>query len=287
MRRVFVPLAAVVVLALPAASDAATTAVTIKATSFSPRSITINFGDTVKWTNGDKVNHQIVANNGAFASGTLKPGQSYSFTFKTSGAYSYRDALHPSITGAVYVHGPPPAVTLATNNALITYGDTPTLSGTVSNAKAGEQVLVDATPYGSSAQQVATLVTGAGGAFTYVVTPTILTTYTVHWKTATSQPITVQVRPRLTMTRTGRTRLFAHIKATPSFAAHTIYLQRLSKFGQWVTVEKLKLGPNSGRIFTAPHKKGTFTYRAYMTTNQAGVGYLETWSNSVRVRYRH
>jgi hypothetical protein len=24
-----------------------------------------------------------------------------------------------------------------------------------------------------------------------------------------------------------------------------------------------------------------------MTTNQAGSGYLDTWSNSVKVRYRH
>ena len=61
----------------------------------------------------------------------------------------------------------------------------------------------------------------------------------------------------------------------------------MSKFGQWVTVEKLKLGPNSGRIFTAPHRKGTSTYRIYMTTNQAGTGYLATSSNAVRVRYRH
>jgi hypothetical protein len=64
-------------------------------------------------------------------------------------------------------------------------------------------------------------------------------------------------------------------------------LQRRSSFGQWVTVEKLKLGPLSGRIFKAPHKKGTFTYRVYMTTNQAGSGYLDTWSTSVKVRYRH
>ena len=107
-----------------------------------------------------------------------------------------------------------------------------------------------------------------------------------HWKTATSQTVTVQVRPRLTLTR-NHTRLFAKLAGYHPFAGRTIYLQRFSKFGQWVTVEKLKLGPNSGRIFTAPHAKGTFTYRVYITTNQAGTGYLETWSNSVRVRYRH
>jgi len=75
--------------------------------------------------------------------------------------------------------------------------------------------------------------------------------------------------------------------ASHSFAGRSIYVQRHSSFGQWVSVEKLNLGPLSGRTFTAPHRKGTFTYRVYMTTNQAGPGYLETWSNSVRVRYRH
>jgi len=93
-------------------------------------------------------------------------------------------------------------------------------------------------------------------------------------------------RPKLTLTRTTATRLFAKLGGTHSFAGRSIYLQRRSNFGQWVTVEKLKLGPLSGRIFTAPHKKGTFTYRVYMTTNQAGAGYLDTWSNSVKVRYR-
>ena len=84
-----------------------------------------------------------------------------------------------------------------------------------------------------------------------------------------------------------RTRLFAKIAATPSFAGRSIYLQRRSSFGQWVTVEKLKLGPHSGPDLQGSAQKGTFTYRVYMTTNQAGTGYLDTWSNSVRVRYRH
>jgi len=173
------------------------------------------------------------------------------------------------------------------NAPIVFYGDQVTVSGTVSNAKANEPVLILAEPYGSSAQQVAILMTGAGGAFTYTATPTILTNYSATWKGAASQKVTVQVRPHLTLSRTSRTRLSARITSTKSFARHFIYLQRRSSFGQWVTVEKLRLGPLSGRLFTAPHRKGTTTYRVFMTTNQAGLGYLATWSNSVRVRYRH
>jgi hypothetical protein len=76
------------------------------------------------------------------------------------------------------------------------------------------------------------------------------------------------------------------VTATASHAGRFIYLQRRSAIGQWVTVEKLKLGPLSGRIFKAPHRKGTFIYRVYMTTNQAGTGYLDSWSNAVKVRFR-
>jgi plastocyanin len=286
MRKLLYPIVAVFVLALPAPGVAATIAIKATATGFTPKTVTINQTDSVQWTNVDKVNHQIVANNGAFASGILKPGQTYSFTFNTAGKYGYHDGLHPSLAGTITVKGPPPSVSIGVSVPIITYGDQTTISGAVSSAKAGEAVLILSQPYGSSAQQVATLMTGTSGAFTYTTGPTLLTSYSVKWKTATSQTVTVQVRPRVTLAHTTATRLFARVTATPSFAGRSIYLQRRSQFGQWVTVEKLKLGPNSGRYFKAPHRKGRFTYRVYMTTNQAGAGYLDSWSNSVKVRFR-
>jgi plastocyanin len=286
MRKLLYPIVAVFVLALPAPAVAATIAIKATATGFTPKTVTINQGDSVKWTNVDKVNHQIVANNGAFASGIMKPGETYSFVFNTAGKYGYHDALHPAFTGTITINGPPPSVTLGVSIPIITFGDQTTISGTVSNAKTGEAVQVFAQPYGSSTQLITTLMTSTGGAFTYTTGPTVLTVYSVKWKSATSQTVTLQVRPRLTLAHTTATRLFARVTATPSFAGRSIYLQRRSQFGQWVTVSKLKLGPNSGRIFKAPHRKGRFTYRVYITTNQAGAGYLDSWSNTVKVRFR-
>src|SRR5205823_6406949 len=184
MKRLLVPLIVVAALASPAQSLAATTVtVQIEASGFKAKSVTINQGDTIRWINVDKVNHQIVANKGAFASGIIRPGGVYTFTFNTAGGYAYHDALHPSTTGAVYVKGPPPSVAVGVSAPIITYGEQTIISGTVSNAKANEAVLVLAQPYGSSAQQVTTLMTGAGGGFTYTATPTILTAYSVRWKT--------------------------------------------------------------------------------------------------------
>jgi plastocyanin len=279
---------AALALALPGPSVAATAAtipITISATAFSPKTVTLNFADSIRWRNIDKVNHQLVADSGAFASPILKPGDSYTFTFKTAGKFGYHDALKPTLKGTVTVKGLPPAVTLGVGLPIVTYGQQTTLSGTVNNGQPNETILVNMQPYGSSVQQVATLTTGAGGSFSYTITPNIYTTYNVKWKTATSQTVTVQVRPKLTLTRSSKWRFYAKVTATPSFAGRSIYFQKHSQFGQWVTVSKLKLGPLSGRIFNVPHQKGTTYYRVYMTTNQAGLGYLETWSNAARVHF--
>jgi plastocyanin len=285
MRKLLFPIAAVLALVLPAPGLAATIDVKIIATGFTPQTVTINQGDTIKWTNADKVNHQLVANNGAFASAIIRPGLTYSFTFNTPGKINYHDALHPALTGTITIKGPPPSLTLGVASPIVFYGDQTTITGAVSNGKANEAVMILAQPFGSSAQLIATLMTGTGGSFAYTTSPTLLTAYSAKWKTTSSQTVTVQVRPRLTLTRNS-TRLFAKVAATPSYAGRFIYLQRRSSFGQWVTVDKLKLGPLSGRIFKAPHHKGTFIYRVYITTNQAGTGYLDSWSNSVRVRFR-
>src|SRR5215218_2651120 len=218
MRRLLVPtLTALTLLSLPSSSIAATIQVKMTATAFSPKTLTINVGDTVTWTNAGATNRQLVANNGIFASGLLKPGQSYSFVFKGAGKFGYHDALKPSLTGTVTVKGPPPSVTLGVATPIITYGDQTTITGTVSNGKPNEAVLVNSQPYGSSVQQLASLMTGTGGTFTYSIAPTLFTTYSVSWKGVSSQTITVQVRPRLTLTRSG-SRLYLKTAATSSHA---------------------------------------------------------------------
>ena len=66
-------------LALAGASRPAVTVtktVTITATAFKPASVTIATGSAIKWTNKDTTNHQVIANTGAFASGTIAPNHS-------------------------------------------------------------------------------------------------------------------------------------------------------------------------------------------------------------------
>jgi plastocyanin len=283
MRKLFYAVVAALALALPVNALAATTDVKINATAFAPKTVTVNQGDTVKWTNADKVDRQLVADSGAFASPILKAGASYSFTFNTPGTFNYHDALKPSVKGTVTVKGPPPSVTLGAGEPILVFGSETTITGTVNNGMANEPVVITAHPYGSSTvQQVSTVLTGTGGGFSVTVKPEILTSYSAKWKTATSQDVSVQVRPKVSLVPyAGRFR--ASVAGPNSYAGHTILLQRLSPFGQWITVAQYKLGQASGKIFSMPRKKGTFKYRVYLSVDQAGLGYLDSWSGTQKI----
>jgi plastocyanin len=287
MRRLLVVLAALVALASASPAGAATTTIRITKSGFSPSSATIDFGDTVTWRNADTANHQVVADNGSFASPILAPGKTYSFTFRTAGRFAYHDAIKPSLRGRITVKGPPPSLTLGASAPIVVSGTASTVGGVVSSRKAGENVTIWAQAYGAASPvQVAVVQSGSGGGFGYTVTPTILTSYFAQWKNVKSAVVSIQVKPKLTFTPL-RGRFYTTVRSGDhSWAGRFVYLQRFSPFGQWVTVLKLRLGPRSGRIFAIPRRRGVTTYRVFITVNQAGAGFLDSHSGTQRLRRR-
>ena len=91
----------------PRASAQGVVDVTIQNYAFSPSSITVVIGvnDTVTWTNMDSVVHTVTAGGGAFDSGDLAPGQSFTQTFTTPGTYAYHCSIHTYMQGTVTVLG--------------------------------------------------------------------------------------------------------------------------------------------------------------------------------------
>src|SRR5215212_10463843 len=82
----------------------ATRTVVIQGFSFKPAHITFKRGTKVTWINKDMTKHTATANNGAFDSGVLRSGQSYSHTFKTAGrTNNYHCEIHPFMRGSVTV----------------------------------------------------------------------------------------------------------------------------------------------------------------------------------------
>ena len=80
--------------------------VTIANLAFSPKTVTVQTGATVTWTNNDTVVHNVQSTNGpgltaattsTFASKLLNPGQSFSFTFTKAGTYSYECTIHKTL----------------------------------------------------------------------------------------------------------------------------------------------------------------------------------------------
>lgn len=291
MRRLVLCTAAALALVVPGATQSAvditTKAVRITATGFTPTSVSLAAGNAVKWTNRDTKNHQVVANNGAFASPIIAPGRSYTRVFNTSGTYRYHDGLHPSLTGRVVVTGPPPAVSIGAAAPILIFGQATHLSGQVSNHQAGEMVTVWAQQYGEpSAMLLATLTTGTNGIWDVVVKPNLLTTYSARWRGTNSSTVQVAVRPRIAFTirRTGRGSV--KVTANRSMAGKKVYIQRLTRFREWVKVKRLILGPTSGRTFRFHPRRGRYVLRAYMTVNQAGPGYIDGISRTRVYRQR-
>src|SRR5262249_28958460 len=203
-----------------------------------------------------------------------KPKQSFTFTFKATGTYTYKDELAPKHTGKLVVKGLPPTLTFAASTGIVTYGQQATVSGVVSNHAAGEQVTIYYQPYPQPNMiQPATVLTTTGANFSFIIEPQVLTTYEASWKGAYSTPATLQVIPKLTLGRNGGWIL--HAAGGHSFAGRDVQLQRLNSLtGQWVTLRKVMLNsrPPAKVIVTLP--KGMNHLRVTMSVNQAGAGYL-------------
>jgi len=76
---------------------------------FSPASLTINAGDTVKWTNTDTAAHTVTSGSpangpsGVFDSSLVMGGASFENTFDEAGSYDYFCMVHPWMVGNIQV----------------------------------------------------------------------------------------------------------------------------------------------------------------------------------------
>lgn len=268
------------------ASLTALKTVNIRSTGFVPKNVTIKGGDTVQWKNTDTVNHQVVANNGAFASGQIQPNKTYSKRIDTPGTYNYHDALYPARKGTVKVTGPPPSISIGASLPIIVYGNAIHVGGVITPAAVNDEVSVQARPFGqASFVELAKVRTTTNGIWDFVTSPQILTTYRATWKGKTSAEINVAVSPRLTLMRV---RSWFVTRAQPAnYSGNWVYVQRMNRFGEWVSVRKITLNRQSAKRFKMKRlPKGINRVRVFMGTSQAGSGYFRGESNALTFRRR-
>jgi plastocyanin len=265
---------------------AVTRVVSIRPGGFVPATRTIQTGDSIRWRNDDNVNHQVVADNGHFASPVLRPRQVYQRTFNIAGTFRYRDALEPAERGTIVVRGPAPSVSIAASVPAVFFGAGVRLTGTISSGAANQVVQIWERPFGqTSFAKAADVMTATAGTYDFQDTPNLLSEYQARWGSRVSATVQVGVRPRVTLIRRAPW-FVTSVKAGRSFARRWVYVQRKSSLGQWVNRKRVYLGSSGARRFKMDLPRGRHALRIFLTTNQAGTGYLWSHSRTLVVRKR-
>jgi plastocyanin len=77
--------------------------VSITGFAFDPPEIEVAAGSRVTWTNDDPTPHTVTAEGGAFDSGAIDPGGTFSLRIEGDGPISYRCSIHPDMTGTITI----------------------------------------------------------------------------------------------------------------------------------------------------------------------------------------
>ena len=283
MRKVLLAAVALAVLAIGPTALAGSGAVQITSTGFNPANVTVQSGDSVTWTNADKVGHEVdVAGNSCKLS--LAAGQSGSCGFPSVGTFAYTDPTATGFAGTVTVAPNSRSVTLATSRSLNIFGDAVTLSGTVSSKAAGEHVTVVSSPASLPATQT-TVTTTAGGNWSLQVQPRVKTTYQAKYDTASSSPVTVSIRPRITLQKIGRRQYLIVVLSANSMAGKRVNIARWA-FGHWVTFQTATLQaiprtPTTSDVYVSTLVRRGTKLRVFLPADQVGPNYLDGHSNYI------
>lgn len=99
------PMARLETVVRPPGDGPVTVDVGISSFAFTPPDVTINVGDTVRWTNNGGT-HTTTSDTAVWDSGFLSPGQMFNWTFNDAGMFPYLCSIHPFMTANITVMGP-------------------------------------------------------------------------------------------------------------------------------------------------------------------------------------
>jgi predicted ribosomally synthesized peptide with SipW-like signal peptide len=92
---------------LPLGADVAgSTLVVVRGFAFAPTTVRVRSGGSVTWVNCEPEGtpaHTTTADQGAWGSPLLAPGEAYTFTFGNPGQFAYHCEPHPFMTATIVV----------------------------------------------------------------------------------------------------------------------------------------------------------------------------------------
>jgi hypothetical protein len=164
------------------------------------------------------------------------------------------------------------------------FGDAVTLSGTVSSKAAGEKVTVISRPTGlPEAQTIVTTTTG--GTWSLQIQPRVKTVYQAQYDTASSSPVTVSIRPRITLQKVGRHQYLVVVLSARSMAGKTVNITRwLPRRGyvsfRTATLQAIPRTPTSSVAYLTTLVNLGTKLRIFVSASQIGSDYLEGQATS-------
>jgi plastocyanin len=79
----------------------------IQGMAYTPATITVTAGTTIKWTNKDNASHTVTSDNGSletFDSGSMANGGTFVWQFNTTGTFKYHCTFHSGMKATVIVN---------------------------------------------------------------------------------------------------------------------------------------------------------------------------------------
>lgn len=196
-----------------------------------------------------------------------------------------------SLPTAVVAAPPPKSLSLNISQSIAVYGRAVTLFGSVANGQPSEAVTITEHQLpsfsGVDVRAVATVQTNTEGSFSVVVRPVTHTLFTASTGQTTSNTVSVNVRPRLSLTRRAPHRFLLRAFAARSFVDRYGVVQRWSlRTHHWISLRRVfftrafpTVSPTitSRAVFRA--RLGGARMRVLVPRSQASPGYIAGVSN--------
>lgn len=183
-------------------------------------------------------------------------------------------------------------MSLSTNARAVKYDDPFFLSGVVSSSRGGETVVVERDDCGPVPwHPVDNVSTGFDGVWRVRGLAEENSRFRARWRDAVSQPVTVKLRPQLTLSRARGGGFRVDVLAYKPFPDRTVVLQRIKPGSGWATIGRARLKRGGGlRVYDSRavfHAKARgATLRAVLSARQAGPCYAAGYSPAFRVPWR-
>jgi plastocyanin len=293
MRRLRVPAAVLGLVALGTAGYAlaASTSISLTADGPQPETVTVNWGDTVVYSNSDSVEHAIRIPRAEVTTPSIPPGGTFEQKYEGRGGnYNFVQVGRRNHSGQVVVKVEGD-VTLKASAVVVPYGKSVTLSGT--SAYPGHPVVVRGRNAGAGGdwKNVLEVVAAENGTFSGRLRPKVGARYQARAAAdqLASKMVDVAVKPRVTIAVSRRTApagstLTVTGRILPGGAVDRAdlvgYDQRRKR---WVTVSTRAVAKNGKVVFRVKVEEGANRLKISFRRSSTSAGYTPAESRFVRV----